>query len=91
MNKQELYEKAIDKWGFHTQSIILMEECAELIQAVSKLHRTGNPNQMFEEMADVRIMIEQILSYYKPIGEDLVDSHYKCKLSRLKSLVNEGK
>jgi NTP pyrophosphatase (non-canonical NTP hydrolase) len=43
MKRKQIYNKALQKWGFNAQSIMLTEECAELIQAVSKLHRTGNP------------------------------------------------
>lgn len=91
MKKKQMYKKAIDKWGFNSQSIMLMEECAELIQAVSKLHRTGNPNAMYEEIADVQIMIEQIIEYYGEVAEDETVKHYEKKLKRLEERLNEEK
>ncbi|TDO77698.1 hypothetical protein DFR79_13230 [Halanaerobium saccharolyticum] len=90
MDKKQIYIKAIDKWGFKSQSIMLMEECAELIQAVSKLHRTGNPNKMYEEIADVEIMIEQIKTFYGDVAEKETDKHYKNKLDRLEGLIQNA-
>ena len=90
MNKIKVYEKAMDRWGFKSQSIMLMEECAELIQAVSKLHRTGNPNKMYEEIADVEIMIEQIKNFYGDVAEKEIDKHYKNKIERLEGLIQNA-
>lgn len=50
-----------DHYGLDGQLGILQEECAELIQAVSKFHRNGMETLMVEEMADVLIMIDQII------------------------------
>lgn len=47
-------------YGITPQLGILQEECAELIQAISK-HLRGEPkDNMLEEIADVEIMIDQI-------------------------------
>lgn len=61
-------------YGIESQKGILTEECAELIQAVSKLTRAEQSGKTFdrtqamfnlaEECADVTIMIQQILSHY---------------------------
>lgn len=49
-------------YGITAQLGILQEECAELIQAISK-HLRGEPkDNMLEEIADVEIMIDQIRS-----------------------------
>lgn len=59
------------------------EEAAELIQAISKYHRAighGMPtvltedvarSQILEEIADVRIMIEQLQFFLDPAGEEI--------------------
>jgi NTP pyrophosphatase (non-canonical NTP hydrolase) len=49
-------------YGFEDQREILVEECAELIQLVSKMKRNGEKisNNFIEELADVSIMIEQM-------------------------------
>ena len=55
-------------YGFNNQRHILTEECAELIQAVSKIDRAKNIGELdkaydkfYEEIADVLIMIEQMI------------------------------
>lgn len=61
MTDKDIMNKAIDHYGTTAQTYMLMEECAELIQAVSKYNRKceGSKNLM-EEIADVEIMIEQV-------------------------------
>ncbi len=48
-----------DHYGLDSQLNILQEELAELIQAVSK-YRRGDPSHIIEEIADVKIMLDQI-------------------------------
>lgn len=67
--KEDMGEKTLDKAIESTGLEILtiaMEECAELIQAISKLKR-GKPNKdnLAEEIADVLICIDAV----KKIGE----------------------
>lgn len=54
-------EKVCETWGNQHMLTIAMEECAELIQAVSKIKRNGsNPvdgEHLAEETADVLICI----------------------------------
>ncbi len=59
----QLYNQAISKWGEVPQLMMAMEESAELIQAVSKLlrNKAGAENHLAEEMADVTIMLEQVI------------------------------
>jgi len=57
-----LYRQAYEKWDY-TQFTLVVEECAELIQAVSKFWRDPsgeNIANLAEEIADVRIMTEQL-------------------------------
>lgn len=80
-------------YGIESQKGILTEECAELIQAVSKLTRAEQSGKVFdkteamlnlvEEMADVTIMIEQILhAYWKNAGDAKLDYYIEQKLTR---------
>lgn len=80
-------------YGIEGQKGILTEECAELIQAVSKLTRAEQSGKVFdkteamlnlvEEMADVTIMIEQILhAYWKNAGDAKLDYFIDQKLTR---------
>lgn len=49
-----------DHYGLDSQFNILQEELAELIQAISK-YRRGDQSHILEEIADVIIMIEQVI------------------------------
>lgn len=54
-------EKVCETWGNQHMLTIAMEECAELIQAISKIKRNGldpiNASHLDEETADVLICI----------------------------------
>lgn len=54
-----VYIEAIKKYGEQAQEGVAQEECAELIQAISKKHR-GKKHNIPEEIADVEIMLEQL-------------------------------
>lgn len=62
---KSIIAKSIKHYGEEIQSTVCMEECAELIQAVSKAKR-GRPdkNNMAEEIADVLICIEILKQIY---------------------------
>ena len=59
MEKKELYTKVIRQFGGVTQKIHLMEECAELIAALTR-NSLALENNIEEETADVYIMLEQL-------------------------------
>lgn len=80
MNK-DLYKKAEELYGLDSQLGLLQEECAELIQAISK-RRRGKEDNIAEELADVTIMVEQATA---SLGlEDKVAKIKKQKLERLR-------
>lgn len=57
-------EQIFDFYGRENQFCILQEECAELIQAISKYRRNNDDfsyRNFIEELADVSIMIQQFL------------------------------
>jgi len=90
--EEELYKKAIEKWGIQLQFIMLIEECAEVQKEVTKLLRKGVsdkelPIKLMEEIADVEIMLEQLEVFYKHTerGEyrKLIDTYKDIKLVRL--------
>ena len=59
MTNEEIYELAIRTFGTFEQERIAIEECSELIQAISHKHR-GREHNIPEEIADVEICIEQL-------------------------------
>lgn len=63
---QTIWRQSIDHYGKQLQSIVCMEECAELIQAIGKkLRDPTSPNDhLSEEMADVIICLHQLKLMY---------------------------
>lgn len=88
-----------DHYGLENQMSMLEEECAELIQAISKLRRVGVAEQIgvdyigarshvAEEIADVRIMLEQV--EYLLQCETLVELWMAHKLARTQRKIKEA-
>ena len=68
-----VWRESIEKYGKEMQSIVCMEECGELIQAISKRLR-GKPdpeNNLVEEMADVTICLYLLKEMYGITDEQL--------------------
>ena len=61
MTHDERITKIADNYGLDSQLDILQEECAELIVAVSKFKRGKDTANIIEEIADVEIMLDQIV------------------------------
>ena len=59
ITEYEILTAAIRTFGEKSQEGVAVEECAELIQAISHKHR-GRENNIAEEIADVEIMLEQL-------------------------------
>ena len=78
MNK--IYDKLIKKYGIDNQLGILQEELAELIVAVSHYKRNRKSN-IPEEIADVEIMLEQIIQHYDMRND--IDEWKTKKLERM--------
>ena len=72
-----MIEKLVKKNGMRFQSTIAQEECAELIQAISKCLRSKEAipikerMNLIEEMADVMICIQQLQIMYHVTDEEL--------------------
>ena len=82
-------EKAIEKWGKEAQTIVAMEECAELIKECSKMLRgQGNIDHLIEEIADVLICIEQLEIIYGIDNGDVLTEQV-FKLERLEKRLEE--
>lgn len=86
----ELYNKAIEKWGFESQLDQLIEESAELIVSINKLKRSNLDLQhkkaeifdnFMEELCDTFMCIEQMQNYY---GEDVFNKKLEEKLLKFK-------
>lgn len=55
----DVLNAAIKHFGAKAQEEVAMEECAELIAAISRKHR-GRDHNIPEEIADVEICLEQL-------------------------------
>lgn len=92
MDRLEI-EKLVKKNGIKNQSMIAMEECGELIQAISKCVRskelipTETREHLIEEMADVMICLEQLKVIFH-INEEELKCWIEVKENRL--LTREG-
>lgn len=96
--KDKQLQRIADHYGLENQMSMLEEECAELIQAISKLRRVGVAEQagvdyigarshVAEEMADVRIMVGQV--EYLLQCETLVELWTAQKLARTQRKIKE--
>ena len=64
--------ESILHYGKNNQSTVCMEECAELIQAISKAKRGKiDRDNMIEEIADVLICIEMLKQMYMISDEEI--------------------
>jgi NTP pyrophosphatase (non-canonical NTP hydrolase) len=89
MNKEEIYAKAIERWGEELQVGMLSEEIGELLVAVNKYRRRAtkqNEINICEEIADVRIMLEQIECLFH-INPDITLHWYRTKLKKLEEIL----
>ena len=86
---ESVIEKAIEKWGKEAQTIVAMEECAELIKECSKMLRgQGNIDHLIEEIADVLTCIEQLEIIYDIDNGDVLTEQV-FKLDRLEKRLEE--
>ena len=82
-------KKSIEHYGADLQTTVCMEECSELIQAISKMKRgKDNRNNLIEEVADVMICIEILKQVYGISDNEI--QNYVCQkqnrsIERMKS------
>jgi len=87
MNYQEVtdtYKQAIETYGVRAQKLMAIEEMSELTKEICKDFRGKlDREHLIEEMADVLIMLDQMLLLYKISGEEVGLMRIK-KVERLK-------
>jgi hypothetical protein len=87
MNYQEVthtYNQAIETYGVRAQKLMAIEEMSELTKEICKDFRGKlDREHLIEEMADVLIMLDQMLLLYKISGEEVGLMRIK-KVERLK-------
>lgn len=88
MDRIELYQKAIETYGEESQRRVAIEEMSELTKELCKWDR-GHNNRLYiaEEIADVKIMLEQLTLIHG--CDDLINDWYDFKLERLERKLTE--
>ena len=83
--KEQMYKQLFEKYDTK-QIIVAIEELSELQKELCKMLRKGNPDNIEnikEEIADVSIMLDQLVYYLKIDKEELLEIQTK-KLNRTK-------
>ena len=89
MEKDKL-QMIADHYGIKKQLRQLAEECSELVVEASHSARKGTTVKIIEEIADVQIMIEQII-YLAKIDKCDIEDCINYKLDRQIKRIKEEK
>lgn len=86
--QKQIEKEAVETYGIDAQMRMLQEECGELIVAVGHYlrGRNGSLANLCEELADVKIMVEQM---EVALDNPAVEVWYNNKLERLKKRLTE--
>ena len=90
-------QETMDRYGIKMQSLVAMEELAELQKAISKLVRNseertkslefkGLRHNLIEEMADVLTCMDQLIEFYhiqRPDIQELIQAKQERQAKRL--------
>lgn len=86
-HEKKVYRSALDTWGAAAQVTMVMEEMAELQKELCKNARgRNNLPELAEEIADVRIMLEQMEVLFDI--EDAVEEYKAQKVERLETRIS---
>lgn len=94
---KQIIEETMNRYGIERQSLVAMEELAELQKAISKLVRNseektkslefkGLRHNLIEEMADVLICMNQLIEFYhiqRPDIQELIQAKQERQAKRL--------
>ena len=85
-------KRIADHFGYEKQKNMLIEEMAELIQALNKFDRKKNEEayeNVIEEMADVELMIDQV-RYLLDINKEAIEEIKAEKVKRTRSIIDQA-
>ena len=84
--EKDLYERNIKYHGIEQETTIPIEECSELIKAISKCKRYGCVDKyrhnLIEEIADVLIVINELQLIYD-ISDNDIENIKNTKMDRM--------
>ena len=88
METHEIYRAALDTFGAEAQTKMLFEEIGELMTAICQYSRGRDKvDHVAEEIADVRIMLDQMAVLFDCEAE--VERQRRYKLRRLEQRIEE--
>ena len=88
MDDKKIYKEALDKYGAQMQEAICIEELSELQKALCKnIRGKGSMEDISEEIADVQIMLAQMILLFNLESE--VEKWRNTKLERLRDRLSE--
>ena len=88
MTNREILENALMTYGAEAQILMVMEEMAELQKELCKnIRGKANVANIAEEIADVQIMLEQMIVLHDCREE--VEDHWLEKMARLLDRLEE--
>jgi len=83
-----IYQAALDTWGAKSQTIMVFEEMSELQKELCKnIRGKDNRDEIAEEIADVQIMLEQMILLHDCKSQ--VQEWRTKKLKRLADRIKE--
>lgn len=91
MRKEEIYRKALSKWGTGSQILMFFEEFCELgilLCHAMRTNKTVNQDYVTDELADVEIMLEQMAAMCSTPRNSILKIK-EMKLKRLEGLVGK--
>lgn len=85
-----ILEEVIAHYGEQIEQTVCMEECAELVQSISKAIRGKiDKDNMTEEIADVLLCIEMLKTIHS-ITDAEISQYIKEKQQRMLKRIGEG-
>ncbi len=91
-SEKDLYKECVEAWGVESQLTQTIQECAELIFAITKLTVKGKSaktiNAVREEIADVELMVNQIKHIF---NESEVERFKQKKIKRIRARLNKSR
>ena len=88
MTRDEILKNALQHYGANSQRIVAIEEMSELIKELCKVFRgEENAAHIAEEIADVRIMLDQLEIMFDCAGA--AAAYQAAKVERLRKRLEE--
>lgn len=90
MNDEDIFQEAVNQWGVEAQFDQVIEECAELIQAIEHVRRGRvDPDKLVEEAVDVELCLFE-LKYILSEYTENYKKWWRFKIDRLKERLEKG-